>query len=101
MRNEKRRKKNEKKIIILYLKIEVCSLTCLFVYKVLNQEVLDDRGKFEVSLWKNEFWKVEDKISEETRLSCSHCQEPEGFLALVTKNMIRIPHSFPAEKSQA
>lgn len=30
--------------------IEVCSLTCLFVYKVLNQEVLDDRGKFEVSL---------------------------------------------------
>lgn len=36
-----------------------------------------------------------------TRLSCSHCQESEGFLALVTKNMIRIPHSFPAEKSQA
>lgn len=32
------------------LKIEVSSLTCLFVYKVLNQEVLDDRGKFEVSL---------------------------------------------------
>lgn len=28
------------------------SLTCLFVYKVLNQEVLDDRGKFEVSLKK-------------------------------------------------
>lgn len=26
--------------------IDVSSLTCLFVYKVLNQEVLDDRGKF-------------------------------------------------------
>lgn len=38
----------------------------MFVYKVLNQEVLDDRGKFEVSLWKNEFWKVEDKIIEDT-----------------------------------
>lgn len=49
----------------MYLEIEVCSLTCLFVYKVLKQEVLDDRGKFEVSLWKNVFWKVEDKISEE------------------------------------
>lgn len=48
------------------LEVEICSLTCLFVYKVLNQEVLDDRGKFEVSLWKNEFWKVEDKISEDT-----------------------------------
>lgn len=40
-------KKYKKK---LNLKIEVRSLTCLFVYKVLNQEVLDDRGKFEVSL---------------------------------------------------
>ena len=26
--------------------IDVRSLTCFFVYKVLNQEVLDDRGKF-------------------------------------------------------
>lgn len=30
--------------------VKISSLTCLFVYKVLNQEVLDDRGKFEVSL---------------------------------------------------
>lgn len=56
----KKKKKNNNK-----LRVEVSSLTCLFVYKVLNQEVLDDRGKFEVSLWKNEFWKVEDKIFEE------------------------------------
>lgn len=31
-------------------RVKISSLTCLFVYKVLNQEVLDDRGKFEVSL---------------------------------------------------
>lgn len=38
-------------------RVKISSLTCLFVYKVLNQEVLDDRGKFEVSLTlrKNEF----------------------------------------------
>lgn len=47
-KNETHTEKNETKQI--KLKIEVCSLTCLFVYKVLNQEVLDDRGKFEVSL---------------------------------------------------
>lgn len=46
-RNTYRKERNKTKI---KLKIEVCSLTCLFVYKVLNQEVLDDRGKFEVSL---------------------------------------------------
>jgi len=40
-----KKKKNNNK-----LRIKVSSLTCLFVYKVLNQEVLDDRGKFEVSL---------------------------------------------------
>lgn len=50
----------------MYLKIEVCSLTCLFVYKVLNQEVLDDRGKFEVSLWKNEFWKSKTRYPKNT-----------------------------------
>lgn len=48
-KNETHTEKNETKQKIK-LKIEVCSLTCLFVYKVLNQEVLDDRGKFEVSL---------------------------------------------------
>lgn len=51
-KQKKKQKKNKNKKI--NLKIEVRSLTCLFVYKVLNQEVLDDRGKFEVSLWKNE-----------------------------------------------
>lgn len=44
------RKRNRNKKKLINLKIEVSSLTCLFVYKVLNQEVLDDRGKFEVSL---------------------------------------------------
>lgn len=81
--------------------IEICSLTCLFVYKVLNQEVLDDRGKFEVSLWKNEFWKVEDKISEDTFILLALSRIKVFLRACVTKNMIRIPHSFPAEKSQA
>jgi len=62
----KKKKKNNNKP-----RVKVSSLTCLFVYKVLNQEVLDDRGKFEVevSLWKNEFWKVEDKISEDVYLA--------------------------------
>lgn len=46
--HRKERKQNKK----IKLKVEVSSLTCLFVYKVLNQEVLDDRGKFEVSLVK-------------------------------------------------
>lgn len=62
-------------------RVKISSLTCLFVYKVLNQEVLDDRGKFEVSLTlrKNEFWKVEDKISED-HVYLAHYQESEGFL---------------------
>lgn len=66
----------------MYLEIEVCSLTCLFVYKVLNQEVLDDRGKFEVSLWKNEFWKVEDKISEEHVYLAHIVKNPKLFSRL-------------------
>lgn len=41
----KRNKKNNNEP-----RVKISSLTCLFVYKVLNQEVLDDRGKFEVSL---------------------------------------------------
>lgn len=45
-KNRQKHKNKSKK------KVEVSSLTCLFVYKVLNQEVLDDRGKFEVSLVK-------------------------------------------------
>lgn len=49
LHTEKRTQKN-KKIKLTKKKVEVSSLTCLFVYKVLNQEVLDDRGKFEVSL---------------------------------------------------
>lgn len=43
--NEKDAKKNNNEP-----RVKISSLTCLFVYKVLNQEVLDDRGKFEVSL---------------------------------------------------
>ena len=34
--------------------IKVSSLTCLFVYKVLNQEVLDDRGNLQLSDSENE-----------------------------------------------
>lgn len=43
-RNKKTKKNNNEP------QVKISSLTCLFVYKVLNQEVLDDRGKFEVSL---------------------------------------------------
>lgn len=43
-RNKKKQKNNNEP------QVKISSLTCLFVYKVLNQEVLDDRGKFEVSL---------------------------------------------------
>lgn len=50
MKHITHRKERNKKTKKIKLKIEVSSLTCLFVYKVLNQEVLDDRGKFEVSL---------------------------------------------------
>lgn len=61
-------------------RVKVSSLTCLFVYKVLNQEVLDDWGKFEVSLSeKMNFEKLKTRYPK-TRLSCSHYQESEGFL---------------------
>lgn len=72
--HKKKKQKNNYK-----LRIKVSSLTCLFVYKVLNQEVLDDRGKFEVSLEKMSFEKSKTRYLK-TRLSCSHCQESEGFL---------------------
>lgn len=74
-------KNTRKRNKIMYLsRVEVSSLTCLFVYKVLNQEVLDDRGKFEVLLWKNEFWKVEDKISEDHVYLARIVKKSEGFL---------------------
>lgn len=49
-KSKKTKQKDKKKRNNNKPRVKISSLTCLFVYKVLNQEVLDDRGKFEVSL---------------------------------------------------